>query len=215
MATYLFGRRIDHWKAEFIIHRLREKWFERAHPEAPWFTKDAVRLLEGLLRAEDSGLEWGSGRSTLWFARRTLRLVSVEHNLSWYRKIKSELRRLDLANVDYRLVETEQGIEDRKAREEYVKLGGTLETVVFDYVLVDGIFREECASLAVNLVKPGGLLISDNAQWFLPSESRAVDAVRDYPTALWREFGAKVQHWRRVWTGNAVKDTAIFIKPCS
>jgi putative heme iron utilization protein len=52
---------------------------EFLHPNWPWLTKEAILLLERLLRPDDIGLEFGSGRSTIWFAERVEKLISIEH----------------------------------------------------------------------------------------------------------------------------------------
>ncbi|MEQ9323199.1 MAG: hypothetical protein RIF41_28790, partial [Polyangiaceae bacterium] len=86
-----------------------------------------------------------------------------------------------------------------------------------DYVLVDGIFRDVCAKAALPAIKPGGLLVIDNANWFLPSDTSAPDSVgsSEAPRSeSWRELWQAVSDWRRVWTSNGVFDTALFIKPC-
>jgi hypothetical protein len=46
------------------------------HPDVPWLTRQAVEILEDWLKPGYVGLEWGSGRSTLWFARRVSHLTS-------------------------------------------------------------------------------------------------------------------------------------------
>ncbi len=72
------------------------------NPEHPWLTKEASFILVSLLKETDIGLEGGSGRSTLWFARRVKKLTSVEHNKNWYNKILKKLQgqKLD-GKVDY------------------------------------------------------------------------------------------------------------------
>jgi hypothetical protein len=60
---------------------------EARNPENPWLTKQAVHFLSQTLRADDVGIEFGSGRSTIWFARRLRHLISVENNPLWYAKV--------------------------------------------------------------------------------------------------------------------------------
>jgi len=51
--------------------------YEKTHPDAPWLTAHAIAFLVDWLRPEDTGVEWGSGRSTLW-----LRGVRTSENLN-------------------------------------------------------------------------------------------------------------------------------------
>ncbi|MFO1490867.1 MAG: hypothetical protein U1F87_08170 [Kiritimatiellia bacterium] len=53
------------------------------HPEPPWLTRAANERLLALTGPRDTVLEFGAGRSTLFFARRCARVESVEHNAEW------------------------------------------------------------------------------------------------------------------------------------
>ena len=85
-----------------IWSRLRYWWWEKRNPDKPWLTPGAVEFLETALTREMSGLEFGSGRSTAWYAGKLGRLVSVEHEPVWHSRVKRELARLNCTNVDYR-----------------------------------------------------------------------------------------------------------------
>src|SRR5260370_403503 len=76
-------------------------------PSAP----AAFRLLESLLRPADHGAEFGSGRSTIWFAERVAALTSVEHDEQWYEAISAQLKERRLANVDYILARQDKPAE--------------------------------------------------------------------------------------------------------
>jgi hypothetical protein len=60
----------SHRTPRYVYHRTRQLFYERAHPADPWLTPAAIGLLSTLLRPADTGVEFGSGRSTLWFAAR-------------------------------------------------------------------------------------------------------------------------------------------------
>ena len=179
---------------------------ERMHPDSPWLTRTMVEILASWLGPDDRGLEWGSGRSSLWFAERVKHLVSVEHNESWYRKGYSKLKEKKLENVDYRFY-----ID----RLEYVSFTDQLPRESFDFILVDGIERDRCALAAIPLLKDRGILIIDNINWYLPSESRSPDSRRFSDGAAsehWDSFCKTVNHWRCIWTTNGVTDTALWVK---
>jgi hypothetical protein len=59
-------------------------------PELPWLGYRAIRHLEGLLEPDWKVLEFGSGMSTLWFAKRCHTVVSIEDNEQWYLEILSK-----------------------------------------------------------------------------------------------------------------------------
>lgn len=87
-------RSFRHWTPRYIWNRLALMADERRHPDAPWLTRTMVEILETWLRPGDVGLEFGSGRSTIWFARRVGHLTSVEHHPGWYAKVKQNLHEL-------------------------------------------------------------------------------------------------------------------------
>ena len=62
------------------LRRALYKVYEIRHKDEPWLAKRAVEYCEGILTKEMHGLEWGSGRSTCWFAGRINHLVSVEYD---------------------------------------------------------------------------------------------------------------------------------------
>ena len=64
----------SHRTPRYVYHRTRQLFYERAHPADPWLTPAAIGLLATLLRPADTGAEFGSGRSTLWFAARVAEL---------------------------------------------------------------------------------------------------------------------------------------------
>jgi hypothetical protein len=72
------------FRPAYFFKRLDQMWFAKAHPDAPWLAKSAILLLDSYLKPGDIGFEWGSGRSTLWFAQRVAHLYSVEDNRDWY-----------------------------------------------------------------------------------------------------------------------------------
>jgi len=89
-----------------------------------------VDILENWLRPTDRGIEWGSGRSTIWFAERVGCLVSVEHSPVWYERVSAELKRQGLENVEYHFCEDEA---------DYCRVADAFPSDSFDFCLVDGL----------------------------------------------------------------------------
>ena len=97
------GHCMTHRTPRYIYNRIRVYWYEKQHPEVPWLSARAVELLDTLLPGNDLGLEWGSGRSTAWFAQRTRHLTSVEHNASWHESVKKACAEKNLTNIEHLL----------------------------------------------------------------------------------------------------------------
>ncbi|NET52429.1 MAG: hypothetical protein F6K09_28195 [Merismopedia sp. SIO2A8] len=101
-------------------------------------------------------------------------------------------------------------------RESYIGAADNFQDDSLDFVLVDGRHhRNTCAVKAVSKVKTGGVIVLDNANRFLPSNSHSPNS-RTYETGPasdeWQHFLDLVKDWRRIWTSNGVSDTAFFIK---
>ena len=213
-------RSFKHWSLAYLANRLREKLYRRLHPDLPWLSPEAVRILSANLQSSDVGLEFGSGRSTLWFAQRVGFLTSVEHNPEWHRRVSVQARRLGLTNLTCLLAPG----EDKAAADPagplpggaYVRTADRFADGSLDFILVDGIYRDACANAALSKLRSGGLFILDDAHRYLPSESKSPYArtLEDGPaTPAWARFLAAVSTWRCQWTSNGVSDTVIFYKP--
>ena len=196
-------RSFRHWTPRYAAAKLRLLWNERRHPDWPWLTRDAVKLLDSLLCRDDVGAEFGAGRSTLWLARRCARLTSVESDRAWYQRVARMLEENAINNV---------GLLHR-VEPEYVAVAEEMEDGSLDFALVDGIARDRCALALLPKLKPGGLMIIDNVNWYLPNRSHAPTSRRnDYETPVWAEVERRIASWRRIWTSNGVTDTLIAVR---
>lgn len=208
-------RSFRHWSVRYFWDRLVYAVQSARRQDAPWITMEAVGFLDQWLRPGDVGVEWGSGRSTLWLARRVSRLVSIEHNPQWYDKTSARLARMGLDNVEYVLAEVAQS-EQGSADHPYVAAALKAPKEGVDFVFIDGVLRDHCASLALKLLKPGGLLIIDNVDRYLPHATRNPLAIgqRGQPgSPLWAEVHEQIMPWRHYWTTNGFFDTVFYFRP--
>lgn len=203
-----------HWTPHYIYNRLGVIWYEFKKPDVPWLTKPAIEILNSWLLKEDVGFEWGSGRSTLWFARRVRHLTSVESSEYWFKKLSHEIEELKLDNITYLYKpDVESGMNSN-----YVRVVHEFAASSLDFALVDGTLRDFCALAVLPLLKPGGILIIDNADWFFPHETDSPNIRTESQgtaTPYWEEFLNQIRNWRCIWTTNGVWDTAIWVKPVS
>lgn len=125
-------------------------------PSRPWLSYNAVAVLREKLASKPCRvLEFGSGASTAWFARRAAELHSVENNAEWF------------TFVEKRLANT-VGVTDRvqyelRADKEAYTTFRAKSGLTFDIILVDGPWRRECTQNHFNSVAPNGLLYLDNS----------------------------------------------------
>ncbi len=209
-------RSFSHITPRYIVDRLGVIFYEKTHPDHPWLTRTANTVLNSWLKKTDVGLEFGSGRSTVWFAKRVGKLTSVEHHDQWTVKVREMLVTNKLTNVDHQLHVMDRP-EDNAADASYVKAIDQFADNSLDFCLDDGVYRNYCALHVLDKLRPGGLLVVDNVNWYLPSNTRspASRSLKDGPVdGVWKEVEQKIANWRRIWTSSGQTDTAIFIKPC-
>ncbi len=205
-------RSFKHWTPRYVLDRSLNIASNLAHPDWPWLTPKAVRFLDLCLRPTDLVFEWGAGRSTLWIARQVKKITSVEHDPSWFARVNLKASQLNLNNIDLKHCLDGEG---SSTESEYVASIHSVDDNL-DLIVVDGLRREKCALAAIPKLKPGGILLLDNANWYLPSATRspASRSLKDGPASVeWVEFLLHVSGWRVIWTTNGVTDTAMWVKP--
>jgi hypothetical protein len=117
-------------------------------PVLPWFTYPAVRKIERLLCPDWLAVEFGSGMSTCWLARRVAGLHSIESDAGWYRRVKPMLP----SNVVYEL----------RSGPDYSDLSA-YQNEHFDFAVVDGQHRGDCMRSVLPKMKRGGYVYYDNS----------------------------------------------------
>jgi predicted O-methyltransferase YrrM len=140
-------------------------------PDKPWLPQLAIDFLEGYLKPDMIAFEWGSGGSTIFIAERTRKLISVEHNLNWHNKV------IRLKNVEPLLREPQYKMILSSKTDPLAYYSECLGNVnlkryattidkykLFDFVLIDGRARPSCLFHAYSHIKPGGILMLDNAE---------------------------------------------------
>ena len=190
----------------WVAARVSLAIYERRFPNVPWIARDAVDALDAFLDKTQVGFEWGSGNGTLWLLKRSKTLTSVEHHRAWAESVRKKLDSAGVHNADYRHVE-ESG---------YVDVIDEFPDGHFDYVIVDGLFRDMATSKSIPKLRSGGMLVIDNVNWYLPSESATPQSrtmKEGAASDLWSKVGRELSKWKTTWTTNGVNDTAIFIKP--
>jgi len=146
----------------------------------PWITFDAIDYLERHVACGSKVFEYGSGSSTLFWLRLDAQCTSVEHDPQWFSLIRERVGACD--RLDYRLVSPEPcdgtpcgdiadpnqyASGDRTFRgysfKRYVQQIDEFADASFDIVSIDGRARPSCVMHGAAKIKPGGLLILDNA----------------------------------------------------
>lgn len=120
----------------------------------PWLVEESISFLETYLTQHPNAkvLEFGSGASTVWIAKRTSNLVSVDHSSLWNQTVKSKIFQMGLK------------AELILASRPYYKICEQFSNETFDLILVDGRNRKGCILYSIPLLKRGGVLMLDNSE---------------------------------------------------
>ena len=142
--------------------------------ELPWWSLKAIRTLDKHLRTDQNVFEWGSGGSTLFLAKRSQKVTTVEQHPEWLDRVSKALSKRSLTNAT--LLFRELNMDHREAFES-CPYAQALESI-HDVIIVDGedsfgpdskwSARESCFRIAEKWIKkPGGLILVDDS-WRYP-----------------------------------------------
>lgn len=122
----------------------------------PWITHEAVCFLDEYMKTHPDArvLEFGSGSSTIWFAKRTKNLFSLEHSPEWYKMMLEILAAEPDCNYAHLI------LHERP----YWTVCNFFKDESFDLILVDGRNRSGCIKESIRILKKGGVLMLDNAE---------------------------------------------------
>lgn len=129
----------------------------------PWISYPALRFLQGVVKPGMRVFEWGSGGSTVFFARKGCRVTSVESSEFWHDRLKGGLHVISpeqRSNIDLRFIRADPQ-EYPQGLDAYV--ASVLDGGPWDFVLVDGWERVRCAETAQQALAPDGILVFDNS----------------------------------------------------
>lgn len=120
----------------------------------PWLPFQLIDELAQTVRPGTKVFEYGGGGSTLWLLDRGAYVVTVEHDPGWAEHLRSSV-------TSSRWTLLEPG--EANAYESYVSAIDIYDDDSFDVVVVDGRERARCVAAARTKVRPGGILIVDDA----------------------------------------------------
>jgi len=146
----------------------------------PRLNLQTVEFLGKTITPESLVFETGSGNSTVWFARRAKRVVALEDNIDWHKRIQGFLQEENLQNVklyfnpDYSRKRFEDILHDE-------------DIIEYDIVLHDGPYHADLRIAAMKFmhrfVKSGGYLIVDDTH-----DKRCASGIKKYLDILgWKK----------------------------
>lgn len=135
------------------------------------------RAIEALTQIIETGprpfdiFEWGTGGSTIWFAqKRAGRVVTVDHNQEWHRRISETALAQNLpVEALLRPAKPQPGC-DHSGGHTWAMPGYDFSDYVsaitdrYNLILVDGRARVMCFQAALGHLRPGGYLVLHDAE---------------------------------------------------
>jgi predicted O-methyltransferase YrrM len=113
----------------------------------PWYTYSLIDFIQTRLNKDMEVFEYGSGYSTIWWAKFVKKVISCEHDKEWIEKLKPFSNNVEILFKDIE-DEYENFILDFK---EY-----------FDVIIIDGVKRDICSKNCLLALKSSGVIIHDD-----------------------------------------------------
>ncbi len=147
--------------------------------EIPWFSYAAIDFLETYLTTNMTVCEYGSGGSTLFLARRTKSVFSIENDVKWSNLVQSILLKKNIHNATISLHPYDFKNPVDFEQSDYLN---AIPEEKFDVIVVDGMeewipVRPTCFNHAETRIKPGGIIIVDDSWRYLAL--RSINHARD------------------------------------
>ena len=129
----------------------------------PWMPYDLIEYLEKNLKKSDIVFEYGFGTSSIFFAKRVKKVVSIETDPRWHAMMLRLIDDLKIDNIEVILMV--DGLENEKyeetanifARNSAINYG-------FDWIIVDSLKRSKCVKNAINTLSHDGKILLDDSQ---------------------------------------------------
>lgn len=126
----------------------------------PWVTYSFIDFIKDRLNKTQTIFEYGAGSSTLFYAQRVARVVSVEHDENWFNKI-----------VNTKPGNSEMIFTKLETGGEYAKKARSLGEK-FDIIIVDGRDRVNCCKESIHALSAKGVIVLDDSERDIYDEAR-------------------------------------------
>jgi hypothetical protein len=121
-----------------------------------------IFALHSLIKKDFKIFETGSGGSSLFFLDRCRKLVSLEHDKKWIKKMNLLNTKVSI-NKSWTLIHRNLHSNSQSSSSPYLEYLDTLENSTFDLVSIDGRLRSQSLKILSIKIKSGGYILLDNS----------------------------------------------------
>lgn len=176
----------------------------------PWWAEGVWKFVSNRLDKNKTVFEWGSGSSTLCLSNVAMRVVSVENDVEWFKKIKLKVPN----NVELKFI-SDLGPSDNDPGDPYGYTSASLlfgnkdftdyvklidDYGKFDLIVVDGRSRPSCIAHAISKIINDGMLLVDDP--WRDHYKRGIDLI---PKNWIRHDFKSIEHMTSVWVSRGMK----------
>ncbi|MDD2501775.1 MAG: glycosyltransferase [Geobacter sp.] len=142
--------------------------------DPPFMDQSEIKAIEICLNSFErpiNALEWGSGKSTLFFSSMLLKessWLALEHDSSWFQEVKSKIVLHPVSCASIVHVQPDR-LFDGSTDGDYATFRNYILSPIYlgnkyDFILVDGRARVECLAVGWSLLKDKGVMVLHDAQ---------------------------------------------------
>lgn len=142
------GLKDDGWFESFNTKKSIDK---NGNP-IPWCTYPFIKFIEPRLKKDFTVFEYGSGNSTIWYAKRVKQIISVENDEAWFKVVSK------LLPANAKLIYIKSDIDGEYCRS-IIK-----QNSKFNIIIIDGRDRINSIKFSVNQLTDDGIIVFDNSQ---------------------------------------------------
>jgi len=157
----------------------------------PLWTPQSIDMVRPYLDKKMKVFEWGSGSSTIWFAKKTEFVWTLESSLEWNDRVAKWIAERNLDNVVQIVRDITSG--------DYMLPIMDMQDKKFDVILVDGAFRRvEAFERSVPKLKHNGIMLLDDSQNYSWRGAFEIPNMEVVDESLPDKTGKKMTIFRRV-----------------
>ena len=172
-----------------VYHKKISRGTEIILKKEPWvnekYREDYLNFLDAILMPNSEVIEFGSGGSSLYIAKRVKSLTTLEYDSVWYKVVKEAIAKEGISNITLHF------------DPDYPK-NFHCEKPCFDVAINDiwhGKARKRTIETAMNCLRPGGYLIFHNHVFIDKLKKENWIRVKDWG----EQQGLPAINWKTAW----------------